>query len=189
MVWYSHLLKNFSVCCDPHSQRLWHSQWSRSRSFSGTLAFLMIHQMLAIWSLVPLSFLNSAWTFGISQFTSCCSLAWRILSIILLACEMQLCGSLSILWHCLSLGLEWKLTWLPCEWIISLLQTSESHRLGLLCFRQSRSGSVTEVESRLPLDPLRQSWVSRVSAVLRTQFPTEVKENKEHFLLALATWN
>ena len=24
---------------------------------------------------------------------------------------MQLCGSLSILWHCLSLGLEWKLTY------------------------------------------------------------------------------
>ena len=23
---------------------------------------------------------------------------------------MQLCGSLSILWHCVSLGLEWKLT-------------------------------------------------------------------------------
>ena len=23
---------------------------------------------------------------------------------------MQLCGSLNILWHCLSLGLEWKLT-------------------------------------------------------------------------------
>ena len=33
------------------------------------------------------------------------------LSITLLACEMrQLCGSLSILWHCLSLGLEWKVT-------------------------------------------------------------------------------
>ena len=26
VVWYSHLFKNFSVCCDPHSQRLWHSQ-------------------------------------------------------------------------------------------------------------------------------------------------------------------
>ena len=26
VVWYSHLLKNFPVCCDPHSQRLWHSQ-------------------------------------------------------------------------------------------------------------------------------------------------------------------
>ena len=24
MVWYSHLLQNFSVYCDPHSQRLWH---------------------------------------------------------------------------------------------------------------------------------------------------------------------
>ena len=26
VVWYSHLFKNFPVCCDPHSQRLWHSQ-------------------------------------------------------------------------------------------------------------------------------------------------------------------
>ena len=31
-------LEDFStVCCDPHSQRLWHSQESRSRCFSGTL--------------------------------------------------------------------------------------------------------------------------------------------------------
>ena len=37
MIWYSHFLKNFPVCCDPHSQRLWHSQWSRCRCFSGTL--------------------------------------------------------------------------------------------------------------------------------------------------------
>ena len=28
---------------------------------------------------------------------------------------VQLCGSLSILWHCLSLGLEWKLTF-PVLW-------------------------------------------------------------------------
>ena len=26
VVWYSHLFKNFPVCCDPHSQRFWHSQ-------------------------------------------------------------------------------------------------------------------------------------------------------------------
>ena len=37
VVWYSHLFQNFPVCCDPHSQRLWHSQQSRSRCFSGTL--------------------------------------------------------------------------------------------------------------------------------------------------------
>ena len=31
-------LEEFStVCCDPHSQRLYHSQWSRSRCFSGIL--------------------------------------------------------------------------------------------------------------------------------------------------------
>ena len=105
-------LEEFStVCCDPHSQRLWHSQKSRNRCFSGILfAFLMIQQMLAIWSLVPLPFLNPAWTSGSSWFTYCWSLAWRILSITLLACEMSaICGSLNILWHCLSLGLEWKL--------------------------------------------------------------------------------
>ena len=46
----------------------------------------MIQWMLAIWSLVPLSFLNPAWTSGSSQFMYCWSLAWRILSITLLAC-------------------------------------------------------------------------------------------------------
>ena len=57
--------------------------------FSNSLAFLMIQWMLAIWSLVPLSFLNPAWTSGISQFMYCWSLAWRIFSITLLACEMS----------------------------------------------------------------------------------------------------
>ena len=39
-----------------------HSQWSRSRCFSWTLAFSMIQRMLAIWSLVPLLFQNPACT-------------------------------------------------------------------------------------------------------------------------------
>ena len=43
--------------------------------------------MLAIWSVLPLPFLNPAWTSGSSQFTNSWSLGWRILS-------MQLCGSL-----------------------------------------------------------------------------------------------
>ena len=51
--------------------------------------FSVIQWMLAIWSLVPLPFLNSAWTFGNSQFTYCWSLPWRILSITLLACDMS----------------------------------------------------------------------------------------------------
>ena len=39
VVWYSCLLKNFPICCDPHSQRLWHSQWSKIRYSYGTLFF------------------------------------------------------------------------------------------------------------------------------------------------------
>ena len=57
--------------------------------FWNSLAFLMIQWMLAIWSLVPLPFLNPAWASGSSRFMYCWSLAWRILSITFLACEMR----------------------------------------------------------------------------------------------------
>ena len=57
--------------------------------FWNSLAFLMIQRMFAIWSLVPLPFLNPAWTSASSQFMYNWSLAWRILSITLLACEMS----------------------------------------------------------------------------------------------------
>ena len=54
----------------------------------------MIQWMLAIWSLVPLPFLKPAWTSGSSWFMYCWSLAWRILSITLLASEMS-----AIVWY------------------------------------------------------------------------------------------
>ena len=49
--------------------------------FWNSLAFSMIQRMLAIWSLVPLSFLNPAWKSESSWFMYCRSLAWRILNI------------------------------------------------------------------------------------------------------------
>ena len=56
----------------------------------------MIQWMLAISFLVPLPFLNATWTCGISCFTSCWSLTWRILSITLSPCEVTtMCGMLS----------------------------------------------------------------------------------------------
>ena len=52
--------------------------------------FSLIQQTLAIWSLVPLPFLNLIYTLGISQFMYFWSLAWRILSITLLTCKMSI---------------------------------------------------------------------------------------------------
>ena len=49
----------------------------------------MIQWMLAILSLGPLPFLKPAWSSGSSWFMYCWSLAWRILSITLLACEIS----------------------------------------------------------------------------------------------------
>ena len=43
----------------------------------------------SVWSLVPLPFLKPDWTSGSSRFTYCWSLAWRILSMTLLVCEMS----------------------------------------------------------------------------------------------------
>ena len=54
-----------------------------------SLAFLTIQQMLAIWFLVLLPFLNPTWTSESSQFMYCWRLSWRILSNMLLACEMS----------------------------------------------------------------------------------------------------
>ena len=54
-----------------------------------SLVCFMIQQMLTIWSLVPLPFLNPAWPSGISQFLYCWSLVWRILSTAFLECEMS----------------------------------------------------------------------------------------------------
>ena len=109
VVWYSHLFQNFPQLVVMH----------RVKGFgivnkAEVYAFLELSHFFNdptdIWSLVPLPFLNPAWTSGSSWFMFCWSLAWRILSITLLPCEMS-----AIVWkfeHSLalpSLGLEWRL--------------------------------------------------------------------------------
>ena len=88
VVWYSHLLEFSKVFCDPHKGFSIVNE-AEADVFLEFSAFSMIQRMLAIWSLVPLPFLNLAWTSGSSQFMCCWSLAWRILSITLLVCEMS----------------------------------------------------------------------------------------------------
>ena len=78
VVWYSQLFKNFPQFVVIHTVKGFgivnETEVDIFLKFS---CFLMIQQMLAIWSLVPLPFLNLAWTSGSSQFTYCWSLAWR----------------------------------------------------------------------------------------------------------------
>ena len=110
VVWYSHLFQNFPVCCDPHKGFSIVNE-AEVNVFSGTLAFSIIQRMLAIWSLVPLVFLNPACTSGNSRFIPCWGLAWRILSVIVLACEMS-----ALVWQCehsLAFFAFWGLEWKP----------------------------------------------------------------------------
>ena len=64
-----------SLSCSTQSKVLAYSVKQKSMFFCNSLAFSMIQRMLAIWSLVPLPFLNPAWTSGSSRFTYCWSLA------------------------------------------------------------------------------------------------------------------
>ena len=94
---------------------------------------------LAVWSLVPLPFLNPTWRSGSSWFTYCWSLAWRILSSTLLACEMS-----AVVWlfeHYLALpffgiGMKTDLFWFSfagklCSYCLEILNTFWTRRLPL----------------------------------------------------------
>ena len=90
VVWYSHLLQNFPQFIVIHTAKGFGIvKKGEIDVFLELSCFLMIQRMLAIWSLVPLPFLKPVWTSGISRFMHYWSLAWRTLSIILLACEMS----------------------------------------------------------------------------------------------------
>ena len=107
--------------------------------FWNYLAFSMIQWMLAIWSLLPLPFLTSACTPGLSWFMYCWSLDWKILSITLLACEMSAIVKYSE--HYLALpffGIEMKIDlFQSCDhwWIFHICWHIECSILTTLSFR------------------------------------------------------
>ena len=84
VVWYIHLFKNFPQFVVIHIVKGFNVM-----SEAEVDAFLEFSCLLAIWSVVPLTFLNLAWTCVISQFMYCWNLAWRIFSITLLECDMN----------------------------------------------------------------------------------------------------
>ena len=116
--WYSHLLKNFPQFIVIHTVKGFGIvNKAEIDAFLELSCFFYDPAMLAIWFLVPLPFLRPAWTSGSSWFMYCWNLAWRILNITV-RCNFEhycvrwvyLWDSWSIFLHCLSMGLEWKLT-------------------------------------------------------------------------------
>ena len=94
VVWYSHLLKNFPQFAVIHTVKDFSvvNEAEVDVFFWNPFAFSMFQQMLAIWSLVLLLFLNPAWMSGSSWFMYFWNLVWRILSITLIACEISSTG-------------------------------------------------------------------------------------------------
>ena len=86
VVWYSHLLKNFPQFVVIHTIKAF-DIIKKADVFLELSCFC--DDPADVESLVPLPFLNPAWTSGSSQFMYCRSLTCRILSITFLACEMS----------------------------------------------------------------------------------------------------
>ena len=90
VVWYFHLFQNFPQFLVIHTVKGFGVvNKEEVHVFWNSLAFSIARQILAIWSLVSLPFLNPDWTSGSFRFTYCWSLAWSILSITLLMCGMS----------------------------------------------------------------------------------------------------
>ena len=91
VVWYSYLSKNFPQIIVIHAVKGFGIAIEAERDvFFGTLLLFWWSSrcwQFDLWFLCL--FLKPAWTSGSSQFTYCGGLAWRILSITLLACEMS----------------------------------------------------------------------------------------------------
>ena len=76
VVSYSHLFKNIPKFVVIHTVKGFSSHWSRSRCFSGILAFTMIQWMLAIWS-------------NPSAFPKCSLYIWKFLIHVLLKPSLE----------------------------------------------------------------------------------------------------
>ena len=115
--------------------------------FWNSLAFSLIQRMLAIWSLVPLPFLNPAWASGSSRLTvRGIAEAWLGEFWALLYQSkrwVQLCNSLSILWHCFGIGMKTDLfqSWGHC-WVFQICWHIECSTFRASSFRVWNSSTV-----------------------------------------------
>ena len=112
VVWYSHLFQDFPQLIVIHTVKGF-SIVNKAEIDVFLELSCFFDDPADVGNLISGSSAFSKTSLNIRKFTVtyCWTLAWRILSITLLECEMSaMCGCLNILWNCFSLGLEWKLT-------------------------------------------------------------------------------
>ena len=95
---------------------------------------------LAIWTLVPLPFLNPGWTSGSSQFTYYWRLVWRFLSITLLVYEMQFENSLALPFFGIGMKTDLFQSCGHC-WVFPICWHIECSTLTASCFRTWNSSA------------------------------------------------
>ena len=111
VIWYSHLFKNFPQFAVLHIVKgFWVVNKAEIDIFLEFSCFF--YDPTDVGNLISgtSAFSKSSLNIGSSQFMYGWSLAWRILSLTLKYVKwVQLCETLNIFWHCLSLAWEWKL--------------------------------------------------------------------------------
>ena len=110
VVWHSHLLKNFPQFVVIHTVKAFSIvNESEVDVFLEFCCFL--DDPMDVGNLISGSsgFSKTSLDIWNFQFTCCWNLTWRVLSITFLACETSaIVQQFEHFWHCLSLGLEWK---------------------------------------------------------------------------------
>ena len=156
MVLYFHLFKTFPQFVRIHTVKGFSVvKWSRCFLWN-SLAFSMIQWMVAICSLVPLPCLKLAWTFGISRFTYCWSLFWRILTITLLAygvntIVLQFEHSLALPFFGVGMKTDLFQSYGPC-WVFQICWHIECSTFTASAFR------IWKNSAGIPSCPLALSW-------------------------------
>ena len=139
VVWYSHLLKNFPQFVVIHTVKGFSIvNEGKVDIFLKFPCFLYDQWMLAIWSLIPLPFLNPPCTLGSFWFMYCWNLAWRIFEHNLTSMQNE-CNCM-LVWtkkHCPSLGREWKFLFQSYGhcWVFQICWHIECSTLTALFFR------------------------------------------------------
>ena len=142
--------------------------------FWNSLAFQMIHQVLAIWSLVPLSFLKPAWTSGSSWFIYCRSLAWRILFWALFSSVWDECNC-RVVWAFFGIAFlwDWNEKWpLPVLWPLLSFPNLLAYWVQNFNCTPAISFRIWNSSTGIP-SPLLALFVVMLSKALGQIFPTQ----------------